>query len=68
VSAPAWKTIPDFFLVAANDQAINPDFERFMAKRMGATTVEVQSGHLAMISHPDAVATIIRRAAESVSR
>jgi len=49
-------------------QAINPDFERFMAKRMGATTVEVQSGHLAMISHPDSVAAIIRRAAETVSR
>ncbi len=68
VTAPAWKTIPSFFLVAANDQAINPDFERFMAKRMGATTVEVPSSHLAMISHPDAVAAIIRRAAESVSR
>ena len=56
--APAWKTIPSFFLVAANDEAINPDFERFMAKRMGATTVELQSSHLAMISHPDAVASI----------
>jgi pimeloyl-ACP methyl ester carboxylesterase len=67
VSAPAWKTIPTFFLVAAHDQAINPDFERFMAKRMGATTEEVQSSHLAMISHPDAVAAIIRRAAEVVS-
>jgi pimeloyl-ACP methyl ester carboxylesterase len=68
VPAPAWKTIPSFFLVAANDEAINPDFERFMAKRMGATTVEVQSSHLAMISHPDAVAAIIHRAADTVSR
>jgi len=68
VPAPAWKTIPSFFLVAANDEAINPDFERFMAKRMGATTVEVQSSHLAMISHPDAVAAIIRQAADAVSR
>jgi pimeloyl-ACP methyl ester carboxylesterase len=68
MSAPAWKTIPSFFLVAANDEAINPDFERFMAKRMGATTVEVQSSHLAMVSHPDAVASIIRRAAEMASR
>jgi len=66
--APAWKTLPSFFLVAANDEAINPDFERFMAKRMGATTVEVESSHLAMISHPEAVAAIIRRAADTVSR
>ena len=66
VPAPAWRTIPSFFLVAANDEAINPDFERFMARRMGATTVEVKSSHLAMISHPDAVAAIIRRAAEEV--
>ncbi len=66
--APAWKTIPSFFLVAANDEAINPDFERFMAKRMGAMTEEVQSSHLAMISHPDAVASIIRQAAEAASR
>ena len=68
VPAPAWKAVPSFFLVAANDEAINPDFERFMAKRMGATTVEVSSSHLAMISHPDAVAAIIRRAAEGVIR
>jgi pimeloyl-ACP methyl ester carboxylesterase len=66
--APAWKTIQSFFLVAANDEAINPDFERFMAKRMGAPTVEVESSHLAMISHPEAVAAIIRRAADTVSR
>ncbi len=66
--APAWKTIPSFFLVAEEDGAINPDLERFMAKRMGATTVEVKSSHLAMISHPDAVAAIIRRAAEAASR
>jgi pimeloyl-ACP methyl ester carboxylesterase len=66
--APAWKTIPSFFLVAANDAAINPDLERFMAKRMGATTEVLQSSHLAMISHPDAVAALIRQAAEVASR
>jgi pimeloyl-ACP methyl ester carboxylesterase len=66
--APAWKTIPSFFMVAEKDEAINPDFERFMAKRMGATTTEVDSSHLVMVSHPDAVALFIRRAAEVASR
>jgi pimeloyl-ACP methyl ester carboxylesterase len=66
MGVPAWKSHPSWFLVAENDQAIPPDAERQFAKRMGATTVEVPSGHVAMISHPDDVTQIIRTAAKAV--
>jgi hypothetical protein len=52
MGVPAWKSLPSWFLVAANDEAIPPAAERLFAERMGATTVEVASGHVAMISHP----------------
>jgi len=52
-------------MVAGNDQAIPPDAERLFAKRMSATTIEVPSSHVAMISHPDDVAKLIIQAAES---
>jgi pimeloyl-ACP methyl ester carboxylesterase len=66
MGVPAWKSHPSWFLVAENDQAIPPDAERQFAKRMGATTVEVASGHVAMVSHPDAVAELIETAAKAV--
>ena len=49
-----------------DDQAIPPDAERQFAKRMGATTVEVPAGHVAMVSHPDEVAQLIETAAKTV--
>src|SRR5262249_13718163 len=63
VSAAAWKTIPSWFLVSQEDHAINPELERFYAKRMNATTSEVTSSHGAFISHPDVVAKLIEQAA-----
>ena len=63
---PAWRSLPSWYLVAAQDQAVPPDAERQMARRMGATTVEIAAGHLAMISHPDDVATLIETAAQAV--
>jgi len=60
---PAWKTIPSWYMVAKQDRVIPPDAERFMAKRAGAHTVEIDSSHVAMISHPDAVTDLIRSAA-----
>ena len=66
MGVPAWKSHPSWFLVAENDEAIPPDAERQFAKRMNATTVEVQSGHLAMITHPDDVANLIKTAADTV--
>jgi pimeloyl-ACP methyl ester carboxylesterase len=65
MGVPAWKSLPSWYLVAGEDQAIPPDAERLFAKRMGATTVEVPSSHVAMISHPDEVAELIARAAET---
>lgn len=65
--SPAWKTIPSWYMVAAHDHAIPAATERFMAKRAGATTVEVRSSHVAMISHPEAVARLILEAAHAVA-
>jgi|SRR5689334_15133309 len=66
MGVPAWNSRPCWYLVASDDQAIPPDAERQFAKRMNATTVEVTSGHLAMISHPDEVARLIETAGEAV--
>ncbi len=60
---PAWKDIPSYYMVASQDRVIDPAAERIMAERAGATTVEIDSSHVAMISHPDEVADLIRRAA-----
>jgi pimeloyl-ACP methyl ester carboxylesterase len=62
---PAWKTLPSWYLVAADDQAIPPGAERQFAARMGATTVEIASSHVAMVSHPGEVAQLIETAAEA---
>ena len=59
---PAWKTIPSWYLVATHDQALAPDLERFMARRAGAHTTEVDSSHAAMVSHPGTVTHLIEQA------
>jgi pimeloyl-ACP methyl ester carboxylesterase len=66
MGAPAWKSLPSWYLVAQNDEAIPPDAERQFAARMGATTVEIPSGHVAMVSHPAEVAELVEKAAEAV--
>src|ERR1700739_12285 len=58
----AWRTKPTFYAVSTEDRTINPDLERFMAKRMGAKTIEVKSSHLSLISHPDAITNLILEA------
>jgi pimeloyl-ACP methyl ester carboxylesterase len=63
MGTPAWKSLPSWYLVATNDEAIPPDAERQFASRMGAVTVEVPSSHVAMVSHPDEVAQLIKDAA-----
>lgn len=60
----AWKLKPSFYLVAKKDGAINPDLERLMAKRVNATTIEVNASHVPMISNPIAVLEIVKKAAE----
>jgi pimeloyl-ACP methyl ester carboxylesterase len=66
MGVPAWKALASWFLIADGDQAIPPDAQRQFAARMGATTVEVPSNHVAMVSHPDEVLQLIRTAAEAV--
>ena len=63
---PAWKSLPSWYLVAARDEAIPPQAERQFAGRMGATTVEVPSSHVAMVSHPQDVLALIQAAAAAV--
>jgi pimeloyl-ACP methyl ester carboxylesterase len=60
-----WKTIPSWYLVAKNDHAIAPDLERFMARRAGSHTVEVNAPHLVMATDPDAVDQLIEAAAHA---
>ena len=65
MGVPAWKSLPSWYLVATRDQAIPPDAERMFASRMGATTIEVASSHVAMVSHPDEVTQLITAAADT---
>jgi pimeloyl-ACP methyl ester carboxylesterase len=62
MGVPAWKSHPSWYMVATGDQAIPPDAERQFAARMGATTVEVDAGHLAMVSHVDEVVKLVEAA------
>ena len=64
VPEAAWKTIPSWFIVATQDRAINPDLERFYAKRMGAKTTEIKSSHVPFISHANEVVKVIEAAAK----
>jgi pimeloyl-ACP methyl ester carboxylesterase len=67
MGTPAWKSLPSWYLVATDDEAIPPDAERQFAARMGATTVEVASSHVAMVSHPAEVTDLVKAAAEAVA-
>jgi pimeloyl-ACP methyl ester carboxylesterase len=62
----AWRTKPSWYIVANNDHAVHPDLERTAAKRMGATTFELDSSHVAMLSQPERVLDMIRMAAAAV--
>ena len=59
----AWRTKPSFYAVSTEDRTINPDLQRFMAKRMGAKTVEVKASHVSLISQPDVIGALILQAA-----
>jgi pimeloyl-ACP methyl ester carboxylesterase len=59
----AWRSKPSFYAVSTEDRTINPDLERFMAKRMGAKTIEVKASHLSMISRPQVITRLILEAA-----
>jgi pimeloyl-ACP methyl ester carboxylesterase len=59
----AWRSKPSFYAVSTEDRTINPDLERFMVKRMGATTIEVRASHLSLISRPQEITDLILQAA-----
>ncbi len=67
LTAAAWRQVPSWFLVAAEDRAISPDLLRFYARRAGGTTVELASSHVPFLSHPAAVAQLIRQAAAAAA-
>jgi pimeloyl-ACP methyl ester carboxylesterase len=59
----AWRSKPSWYAVSTEDRTIDPDLERFMAKRMGAKTIEVKASHLSLISQPDTITNLILEAA-----
>jgi pimeloyl-ACP methyl ester carboxylesterase len=66
VEGTAWKTKPSWYIVATQDRTVNPELQRFAAKRMKAATTEVTSSHVLMLSKPDVVLDVIRKAASAV--
>jgi pimeloyl-ACP methyl ester carboxylesterase len=62
----AWRTVPSWYAVSTQDHAINPDSERFMAKRMNARTTEIDASHVSFISQPAEIVKIIEEAAEGI--
>ena len=64
VTQAAWRLKPSFYAVSANDRTINPDLQRFMAKRMKAETIEIPASHLGIVSHPHEIAGLILKAAD----
>jgi pimeloyl-ACP methyl ester carboxylesterase len=66
VEGTAWKSKPSWYIVAKHDRTVHPELERFVAKRMGATTVEAESSHVPMLSKPMLVLDVIRKAANAV--
>jgi len=67
VDGVAWRSKPSWYIVAKNDRTVPPDLERFVAKRMGATTFETDSSHVPMLSQPGVVLDVIRKAAKTVT-
>jgi pimeloyl-ACP methyl ester carboxylesterase len=63
----AWKSKPSWYVVAREDRTVHPELERFVAKRMGAKTVETPTSHVPMLSKPDVVINVIREAASAVA-
>jgi pimeloyl-ACP methyl ester carboxylesterase len=68
VEGTAWKSKPSWYIVAKKDRTVHPELERFVAKRMGATTYEVESSHVPMLSNPKSVLDVIRTAAETIQK
>ncbi|WP_342249103.1 alpha/beta fold hydrolase [Sphingomonas sp. OTU376] len=68
VTTPAWRTVPSWYVVSANDRVINPQMERDLAAAMKAKTTVLQSSHVSLLSHPQEVAAVIEDAVATVSK
>jgi len=68
VEGTAWRSKPSWYIVATKDRTIQPELERFVAKRMGATTFETDSSHVPMLSQPHFVLDVIRKAATAIQK
>src|SRR6185503_11232689 len=68
ISEPAWRTKPSWYLLTTDDKMIPPAAQRLMAKRAGATVVEVKASHAIFVSQPQAVASVIEKAAKACRR
>jgi pimeloyl-ACP methyl ester carboxylesterase len=66
VPGAAWKMKPTYYIVGADDRTVQPDLQRFLAKRMNAKTTELQSSHVPMLSQPQGVYEVIREAAKGI--
>ena len=66
ISDPAWKSKPSWYLLATDDRMIPPPAQRFMSERAGSTVVEVAGSHAIYVSQPNAVAALIKQAAQGV--
>ena len=67
IAGTAWRSKPSWYIVAKNDRTVHPELERFVAKRMGATTFETESSHVPMLSQPGFVLDVIRKAVKAVT-
>jgi len=67
ISQPAWKTKPSWYLVSTDDKMIPPDAQRAMSKRAGSTVIEVKGSHSVYVSQPQAVASLIEKAAKGAA-
>ena len=67
VEGTAWRSKPSWYIFAKNDRTVQPELERFVATRMGATTYELDSSHVPMLSNPTFVIDVIRAAANAVT-
>src|SRR5713226_2993431 len=68
VEGTAWRSKPSSYIVARNDRTVQPELQRFVAKRMGATIYEIDSSHVPMLSNPGLVIDVIRTAANAIQR
>ena len=67
-TAAAWRSKPSWYAISRQDRTISPELQRFLAKRMNATTVEIDSGHLSLVTHPQQITSLILDASRAASK